>query len=159
METSKFLDAIFIYHSACKKQYNSNLASQNFYEKYDIEYFINSNDLFGKRAFKALTSHLKRYNAEFSLDFYNTSSSKYINNDFKTAIGFFERIPDFSSATVYYRDFEHYSRWGKKSKAINSLLNSIKAYHNRMIEIQMKSQKSQWGQKTPTVAPLVKCRR
>ena len=95
-EIATFFDALLIYHNACKKQYDSNLVSQDFYKKYEIANFIDSTNLFSEReAFQAFKDHLMKYNKSFDKSF---------RNEYRNALGFSNRIPYFPLATAYYRD-------------------------------------------------------
>jgi hypothetical protein len=136
-EVISFLDALLIYHSAFKKQYDSNLLSQNFYEKYQIAEFFSTADLSNeKEAFKAFKAHLKNNNNVFNSSF---------TNEFKDAIGFTKRIPDFPSAVAYYRNFDARSR-GLLYDGSSEFINALKSYHTQMGVISFKKSDSLWEQ-------------
>ena len=134
-EVFKFLDALLIYHSSFKKQNGSNPLSQNFYEKYQIAEFFSSADLSDEKdAYKAFKAHLKKNNNVFNTSF---------TNDYKDAIGFTKRIPEFPSAVAYYRNFDFRGLFYGGS---GDFINSLKAYHAQMGVIYFKKSDSPWEQ-------------
>ena len=154
-EIATFFDALLIYHNACKKQYDSNLVSQDFYKKYEIANFIDSTNLFSEReAFQAFKDHLMKYNKSFDKSF---------RNEYRNALGFSNRIPYFPLATAYYRDAEHKTKLiiqltipsvmvmgflapipiGRLiSKRNVQFINSLKVYHTEMVGISSKQLES-----------------
>ena len=132
-EVISFLDVLLIYHSSFKKQNGSNPLSQNFYEKYQIAEFFSTADLSDEKdAYKAFKAHLKKNNNVFNTSF---------TNEYKDAIGFTKRIPDFPSAVAYYRNFDVF-RKGLLYDGSGDFINSLKAFHTKMIEIQFNNTKS-----------------
>ena len=136
-EVLTFLDVLLIYHSSFKKQNVSNPLSKNFYDKYRIAEFFSTADLSNKKeAFKAFKAHLKNNNNVFNTSF---------TNEFKAAIGFTKRIPDFPSAVAYYRNFDARSR-GLLYDGSSEFINALKAYHTQMSVISFKKSDSLWEQ-------------
>ena len=137
-EVISLLDALLIYHSAFKKQYNLNPLSQNFYDKYRIaQFFSTADDLSNKKnAFKAFKAHLKNNKNVFNSSF---------TNEFKDVIGFTKRIPDFPSAVAYYRNFDARNR-GLLYDGSSEFINALKAFHTQMGVISFKKSDSLWEQ-------------
>ena len=136
-EVLPFLDALLIYHSSFKKQNKSNPLSQNFYDKYQIAQFFSTADLSDEKdAFKAFKVHLKNNNNVFNSSF---------TIEFKDAIGFTKRIPDFPSAVAYYRNFD-VRRKGLLYDGSSEFINALKAYHAQMGVISFKKSDSPWEQ-------------
>jgi len=139
-EVLPFLDALLIYHSSFKKQNKSNPLSQNFYDKYQIAQFFSTADLSDEKdAYKAFKVHLKNNN--------NNVFNSSFTNEFKDAIGFTKRIPDFPSAVAYYRNFE-VRRKGLLYDGSSEFINALKAYHAQIGVISFKKSKSPWEQDT-----------
>ena len=154
-EIATFFDALLIYHTAFKKQNDSSLISQNFYEKYDIANFIHSTNLLTeKEAFKAFKDHLMKYNKSFDESF---------RNEYKSTLGFSNRIPDFPLAMAYYRVSEQKTKLIVPSIIVTGILspilinrlismrnvqfiNSLKAYHAEMIGVSLRQPESPWQQ-------------
>ena len=136
-EVLPFLDALLIYHSSFKKQNKSNPLSQNFYDKYQIAQFFSTADLSDEKdAFKAFKVHLKNNNNVFNSSF---------TIEFKDAIGFTKRIPEFPSAVAYYRNFD-VRRKGLLYDGSSEFINALKAYHAQMGVISFKKSDSPWEQ-------------
>ena len=107
------------------------ICNQNFYEKYQIAEFFSSADLSDEKdAYKAFKAHLKKNNNVFNTSF---------TNEYKDAIGFTKRIPEFPSAVAYYRNFD---LRGLLYGGSGDFINSLKAFHTKMIEIQFNNTKS-----------------
>ena len=154
-EIATFFDALLIYHTAFKKQNDSSLLSQNFYKKYDIANFIHSTNLLTeKEAFKAFKDHLMKYNKSFDESF---------RNEYKSTLGFSNRIPDFPLAMAYYRVSEQKKKLIVPSIIVTGILspilinrlitmrnvqfiNSLKAYHTKMGLKSFKKSDSPWEQ-------------
>ena len=140
----------------------SNLFGQNFYEKYHIDQFISSTDLSNnKETFEAFKVHLIKYNKSFDKPF---------RDEYKRALGFSKRIPDFPLAMAYYRDAEHKTKLIIPFALFTGLyavipavilinqrniqfINSLKAYHNEMVEMPLNNSKSPWEQDTQEQNP------